>query len=68
MITAGSHPDRLTTEAALAALCSVSPVPASSGKTFRHRLSRGGDHGANNALHCIALVRMSTANLVPAPT
>lgn len=60
LITAGSHPDRLTTEAALAALCGVAPVPASSGKTIRHRLSRGGDRGANNALYRIALVRMST--------
>ncbi|MDZ7918062.1 MAG: IS110 family transposase, partial [Rhodococcus sp. (in: high G+C Gram-positive bacteria)] len=59
LITAGSHPDRLTTEAALAALCGVAPVPASSGKTIRHRLSRGGDRGANNALYRIALVRMS---------
>lgn len=60
LITAGAHPDRLTSEAALAALCGVSPVPASSGKTIRHRLSRGGDRGANNALYRIALVRMSS--------
>ena len=33
--------------------------PASSGKTTRHRLSRGGDRAANNALHRIALVRWS---------
>ena len=30
------------------ALCGVSPVPASSGKTTRHRLNRG---AANSALH-----------------
>jgi transposase len=35
-------------------------VPASSGKITRHRLSRGGDRGANNALHHIAVVRMSS--------
>lgn len=44
----------------MAALCGVAPVPASSGKTIRHRLSRGGDRGANSALYRIALVRMST--------
>ena len=35
-------------------------MPASSGKITRHRLSRGGDRGANNALHHIAVVRMSS--------
>lgn len=59
LITAGLNPYRLRTEAAFAALCGVAPVPASSGKTTRHRLSRGGDRAANNALYRIALVRMS---------
>ncbi|MBU9765857.1 IS110 family transposase [Mycobacterium sp. TNTM28] len=59
LITAGLNPDRLRTEAAFAALCGAAPVPASSGKTTRHRLSRGGDRAANCALHRIALVRMS---------
>ncbi|MFL6065509.1 MAG: IS110 family transposase [Friedmanniella sp.] len=59
LVTAGSNPDRLTGEASFAALCGVAPVPASSGKTRRHRLSRGGDRHANSALHRIALVRMS---------
>ena len=36
----------------------VTPIPASSGRTHRHRLNRGGDRGANNALHTVALVRM----------
>ena len=58
LITAGGNPDRLHTEASFAALCGTAPVPASSGKTTRHRLSRGGDRRANNALHTIALVRM----------
>ncbi len=40
-------------------LSGAAPIPASSGKTTRHRLSRGGDRAANNALHRIALVRMS---------
>lgn len=59
LITAGANPHRLRSEAAFAALCGVAPVPASSGKTDRHRLSRGGDRAANNALHRIALVRLS---------
>jgi len=59
LITAGANPDRLRSEASFAALCGVSPVPASSGKTTRHRLSRGGDRHANNALYRIALSRMA---------
>jgi transposase len=43
---------------AFAALCGTSPVEASSGKTKRHRLNRGGDRQANNALYTIAMVRM----------
>ncbi|WP_368773270.1 transposase [Pseudomonas sp. MPR-R2A5] len=39
---AGDNPERLKSEPALAALCGVSPLPASSGKTVRHRLNRGG--------------------------
>jgi transposase len=60
LITAGGNPERLRTEASFAALCGAAPVPASSGKTTRHRLSRGGDRAANCALHTIALVRMSS--------
>ncbi|MFG2236833.1 IS110 family transposase [Streptomyces sp. NPDC048723] len=60
LITAGGNRDRLRTEASFAALCGVAPVPASSGKTNRHRLSRGGDRAANAALYRIALVRMAS--------
>lgn len=60
IITAGTNPHRLRNEAAFAMLCGTAPIPASSGKTTRHRLSRGGDRAANNALHRIALVRMSS--------
>ncbi|MFE4254677.1 transposase [Streptomyces sp. NPDC056910] len=35
------------------------PGPASSGRTHRHRLNRGGDRAANNALHTIVVVRMN---------
>lgn len=55
---AGDNPERLKSEASLAALCGVSPLQASSGKTVRHRLNRGGDRSANNALWTIAMVRM----------
>lgn len=58
LLTAGDNPERLTSEAGFAALCGVSPVPASSGKTTRHRLNRGGDRAANSALHIIAIGRM----------
>ena len=59
LITAGTNSHRLRSEAAFAMLAGVAPIPASSGKTTRHRLSRGGDRAANNALHRIALVRWS---------
>ena len=59
LVTAGTNPHRLRNEASFAALCGAAPVPASSGKITRHRLSRGGDRAANNALYRIALVRMS---------
>ncbi len=58
LITCGDNPDRLGSEAALAALTGTSPLPASSGRTDRHRLNRGGDRQANKALHQIVLVRM----------
>ena len=57
LITAGDNPDRLHSEASFAALCGVSPIEASSGKTRRHRLNRGGDRRANAALYRIALTR-----------
>ncbi|MEV0785372.1 IS110 family transposase, partial [Streptomyces sp. NPDC050423] len=55
LITAGGNPERMRTEASFAALCGAAPVPASSGRTNRHRLSRGGDRAANAALYRIAL-------------
>jgi transposase len=58
LITAGDNPDRVRSEAAFAALCGASPIPASSGKTNRHRLNRGGDRQANAALHRIIVVRL----------
>ncbi len=58
LVTAGSNPERLRSEAAFAALCGVNPIPASSGMTNRHRLNRGGDRQANSALYRIVLVRL----------
>ena len=58
LITAGDNTDRLGHERSFAALRGVNPLPASSGKTRRHRLNRGGDRQANAALHTVALVRM----------
>jgi transposase len=58
LATAGDNPDRLHSEAALAHLCGAAPIPASSGRTNRHRLNRGGDRQANHALHTIVLGRM----------
>ena len=58
LVAAGSNPDRLRSEAAFASLCGVNPIPASSGKTNRHRLNRGGDRQANAALYRIVLVRL----------
>lgn len=59
LATCGDNPDRFHSEAAFAALCGVSPIPASSGKTKRHRLNQGGDRQANRALYTIAISRMS---------
>ena len=58
LIAAGSNPDHLHSEAAFASLCGVNPIPASSGKTNRHRLNRGGHRHANGALHRIVVVRL----------
>jgi len=58
LVTAGDNPERLRSEAAFAHLCGVSPIDASSGKTVRHRLNRGGDRQANSALYRIVLVRL----------
>ena len=58
LVTAGDNPERMRTEASFAALCGASPVQASSRRIVRHRLNRGGDRQANNALWRIATTRM----------
>jgi transposase len=57
-IVSFSHPGRCRNDAAFAALGGASPLPASSGRTVRHRLNRGGDRALNRALHTIAATRM----------
>jgi len=59
LLAVGDNPERLKSEASFARLCGVAPVAASSGKTTRHRLNRGGNRDANRALHVLALGRMS---------
>jgi transposase len=58
LVAAGDNPDRLRSDAAFSMLCGASPIQASSGKTIRHRLNRGGDRQANAALHRIVVVRL----------
>ena len=60
LVAAGDNPDRIGSEGSWAHLCGVTPLPASSGKTVRHRLNRGGDRNANAALYRIVLTRMSS--------
>lgn len=58
LVTIGDNPERLRNEGSFARLCGVAPIPASSGKTSRHRLHRGGDRTANHALHLAVIVRL----------
>jgi transposase len=58
LLLSWSHAGRIRTEAAFAMLSGTSPVPASSGRTDRHRLNRLGDRQLNRALHVIAVSRM----------
>lgn len=58
LVSAGDNPHRLRNERSFAALAGSNPIPASSGKTNRHRLNRGGDRQLNSALWRIAVVRI----------
>lgn len=58
LILVGDNPERIKSEATLAKLCGVCPIPASSGKTKRMRLNRGGNRQANAALYRVAIVRL----------
>jgi transposase len=60
LVAVGDQPERMRSESAFAHhLCGVAPLPASSGKTSRHRLNRGGDRQANYALYILAVTRMA---------
>jgi transposase len=56
--TAGAQ--RFAPDATFARQTGTAPIPASSGKTTRHRLHRGGDRQLNKAIHLIALTRART--------
>jgi transposase len=58
LVLVGDNPERIRSEAAFAKLCGACPIPASSGKTRRHRLNRGGHRQANAALHRVVVVRL----------
>lgn len=60
LVAAGDNAGRIRTEAAWASLCGVAPLQASSGRTTRHRLNRGGNRQANHALWRIVITRMSS--------
>ena len=64
LMAAGDNADRLHSEAAFAKLCGACPQPASSGKTIRFRLDRGGSRNANRALYRIVIVRMRSRWLI----
>lgn len=58
LLLVGDNPERILSEAAFAELCGACPIPASGGKTNRHRLNRGGNRQANAALYRVVIVRM----------
>lgn len=58
LVAAGDNPERLSSESSFAMMCGACPIPASSGKTNRHRLNRGGNRQANSALHIVVLSRI----------
>ena len=60
LVAAGDHPERRRSESSWAHLCGVAPIPASSGKTSRHRLNRGGNREANSALWRIVITRLKS--------
>ena len=58
LLLVGDNPERIRSEGAFAKMCGACPIPASSGRTSRHRLNRGGNRQANAALHRVVVVRM----------
>jgi transposase len=62
VVVSFSHPGRCRSDAAFAALSGTCPLEASSGRTVRHRLNRGGDRALNSAIHTIAVVRLRSCS------
>ncbi|MFU8832433.1 MAG: IS110 family transposase [Wenzhouxiangella sp.] len=60
ILCAWSHRGRIRSEAAFATMAGVAPIPASSGKSTRYRLNRGGDRNLNCALYTIVLCRLGS--------
>lgn len=58
-----ANPARFRNEARFAMHAGVAPIPASSGKTNRHRLARGGNRQLNAALHRIAVTQIRLEGL-----
>ncbi|MDE0136481.1 MAG: transposase [Acidimicrobiaceae bacterium] len=58
LVAAGENIDRLSSEASFAHLCGTAPIPASSGRTSRHRLNYAGNRAANRTLHMIVIARL----------
>jgi len=58
LLLVGDNPERIHSEAAFAKSCGACPIPASSGKTNRHRCNHGGNRQANAALYRVVIVRM----------
>jgi transposase len=52
-----ANPGRFRSEACFAMHAGAAPIPASSGRTHRHRLARGGNRQLNAALHRIAVTQ-----------
>lgn len=58
VLTAWSHSGRCRDDGAFAMLAGTAPIPASSGKTVRHRLNRSGDRQLNRAIHTVVRSRL----------
>jgi transposase len=59
LIVVGDNPERIQSEAALAKLAGISPIPASSGMTSgRQRINHGGHRQLNAAIYRTVIVRM----------
>ena len=50
--------NRFATDSKLARMAGCAPIPASSGRTTRHRLDRGGNRQLNHAIHMLAITKI----------